>query len=42
MLTLYTNDGYSNWRMTFFAQTLLHRAGVVPQFDEMLKVQIGG
>lgn len=42
VLTLYTNDGYSNWRMTFFAQTLLHRAGVVPQFDEMLKVQIGG
>lgn len=42
VLTLYSNDGYANWRMTFYAQTMLHTTGLVPDFSDMLKVDIGG
>jgi len=40
-LTLYSNLGYYNWQLTFFAQTMLHKAGMVPLLDDMLKVRMG-
>ncbi|MER8183942.1 hypothetical protein [Kitasatospora sp. NPDC094015] len=42
VLTLYANDGYVNWRTSFLASSLIHRAGLAAGFPELMNVVIGG
>jgi hypothetical protein len=41
VLTLYTDSGDKNWRTSYFAQALLHRAGEVTYFPSLYQVNMG-
>ncbi|WP_157531500.1 hypothetical protein [Kitasatospora sp. Root107] len=42
VVTLYTNDGYVNWKLSFFATTLARRGGLAAKYSDLLNVYIGG
>ncbi|MFD7989860.1 hypothetical protein ACFV4M_41710 [Kitasatospora indigofera] len=41
VIALYSNSGYMNWRVSFFAVTLTNKSGVSAFYDDLLKVDIG-
>ncbi|MFJ9518990.1 hypothetical protein ACIRPK_12085 [Kitasatospora sp. NPDC101801] len=42
VVTLYSNDAYLNWKLSFFATTLVHRGGLAAKYPDLFNVYIGG
>ncbi|WP_371497575.1 hypothetical protein OG871_16640 [Kitasatospora sp. NBC_00374] len=42
VIALYSSNGYMNWRVSFFATTLMGDSGVAAAYDELLVVWLGG